>query len=76
MPMFCMARGELKCYVVGQNVIDTQGFTPCHTTPNIFFWEEAKVNWQIQTLVNLGKMKLDYLKYACKVILTMKKMII
>jgi len=55
MPMFCMAQGELKSYVVGEHVIDTQGFPPCHTTPNIFFWEEAKVNQQVQTLVNLGK---------------------
>ncbi len=37
MPMFCMAQGKLKCYVVGEHVIDTQGFPPCHTTPNICF---------------------------------------
>jgi hypothetical protein len=37
MPMFCMAQRESKCYVVGECVIDTQGFPQCHTTPNMFF---------------------------------------
>lgn len=71
-----MAQGELKYYVAREHVIDTQGFPPCHTTPNICFWEEVKVNWQIQTLVNLGKLKPSSLKYTCKVILVVKKMII
>ncbi len=30
------------------------------------------MNWQIQTLVNLGKMRPSFLKYACKVILVVK----
>jgi hypothetical protein len=49
---------------------DSHHVTPL---PTFVFWEEAKVNWQIQTLVNLGKMRPSFLKYACKVILIVKK---
>jgi hypothetical protein len=37
------------------------------------YWDKAKVNRQIQTLVDLGKMSKSALGYACKVTLPMKK---
>jgi hypothetical protein len=47
---------------------------PSDTNPNILsFWEEAKVNRQIHTLVKVGKMKPSVFKYTCKMTLPSKK---
>jgi hypothetical protein len=37
------------------------------------FWEEAKVNKQIDALMALGKMKPSSYQYVCKVTLLIKK---
>jgi hypothetical protein len=37
------------------------------------YWEETKVNKQIQALVDLGKMCKSVLEYACNSILPIKK---
>jgi putative transposase len=43
------------------------------TLGRLSYWKEAKVNQQIQTLVDLGKMHKSVSKYVCKVTLPMKK---
>jgi hypothetical protein len=43
------------------------------TPQRLSFWEEAEVNRQIQTLVDLGKMRKSASKYVYKVTLPMKK---
>jgi hypothetical protein len=43
--VFGWHKGELRCCVVSEHVIDTQGLPPYHINPNrLSFWEEAKVN--------------------------------
>jgi len=37
------------------------------------FWEETKVNRQIEVLVQLGKMHNSMFEYACRVTLPIKK---
>jgi hypothetical protein len=37
------------------------------------YWEEAKMNRQIQALIKLGKMKNNDFEYACRVNLLVKK---
>jgi hypothetical protein len=72
--VFTWHKRELECCLIGEHDIDTQGLPPCHITLNkLSFWEEAKVNKQIQRLVKLGKMKTNFSKYACKVTLPIKK---
>jgi len=44
------------------------------TLGQLSYWEEAEVNWQVQTLVDLGKMCKSALEYVYKVTLLMKKM--
>jgi hypothetical protein len=43
------------------------------TLGKLSYWEEIKVNRQIQTLVDLGKMRKSASKYACRVTLLVKK---
>jgi hypothetical protein len=43
------------------------------TLGRLAYWEETKVNKQIQALVDLGKMRKSALKYACNIILPIKK---
>jgi len=43
------------------------------TFGRLSYSEEAEINKQIQSLVELGKMHKSLLKYACKVTLPMKK---
>jgi len=63
--VFAWHKRELGCCTIGEHVIDTQGFPPCHTTPGrLSYWEEAEVNKQIQTLIKLGKMKNSDFEYA------------
>ncbi len=72
--MFTWHKGELgQCYV-REHSIDTQGLPPCCMTPGwLSYWEEAKVNRQIQSLVDLGKMRKSASEYAYIVTLPMKK---
>jgi hypothetical protein len=72
--VFAWHKGELGCCTIGEHVIDTQGFPPCHTTlGRLFYWEEVEVNRQIQALIKLSKMKNIDFEYACKVSLPLKK---
>jgi hypothetical protein len=72
--VFVWHKGELGCCTIGEHAIDTQGFAPCHTTPRrLSYWEEAKVNKQIQALIKLGKMKNSDFEYACRVSLPVKR---
>jgi hypothetical protein len=72
--VFAHHKGESKCCVVSEHVINTQGFPPCHINLNkLSFWEEAKVNQQIQALIKLGKMRTNFLEYVYKVTLSVKK---
>jgi hypothetical protein len=72
--VFAWHKGELECCLIREHDIDTQGLPPCHTTPNkLSYWEEAKVNRQIQLLVKLRKIRINFSKYACKVALQVKK---
>jgi hypothetical protein len=43
------------------------------TPGQLSYWKEVQANRQIQALVDLGKMHKNALKYACKLILPMKK---
>jgi len=72
--VFAWHKGELgQCYVRGHS-IDTQGLPPCCMTLGpLSYWEEAKVNQQIQTLVDLGQMRKSASKYVCRITLLMKK---
>ncbi len=72
--MFSWHKRELgQCFVV-EHSIDTQGLPPHYIIPErLFYWEEAKVNLQIQTMVDLGKMHKSASKCACNVTLPMKK---
>ncbi len=66
-------RGIGQCSV-REHFIDTQGPPSCRMTHGrLSYWEEAKVNQQIQTLVDLGKMCKSASEYAFKVTLPMKK---
>jgi len=72
--MFAWHKRELGQCSIGEHFIDTQGLPPCHMTPGqLSYWEEAEVNWQIQVLVDLGKMSKNASEYVCRVTLTMKK---
>ncbi len=72
--VFAWHKGELGQCFVGEHFIDIQGLPSCCMTPRrLSYWEEAEVNWQIQTLVDLGKMHKSALEYACRVTLPMKK---
>jgi hypothetical protein len=45
MQTYLHAQRGLKCCVVGEHMINTQGLPPYHTSPNrLFFWEEVEVN--------------------------------
>ncbi len=72
--VFAWHKRELgQCYV-REHSIDTQRLPPCRMTLGLLsYWEETKFNLQIQTLVDLGKMCKSASKYACRVILPMKK---
>jgi hypothetical protein len=64
----------LGCCKIGEHVVDTHGFPPCRSPPNIlYFWEEAKVKRHIDAFVKLGKMKPNTSKYAYRVTLLVKK---
>jgi len=72
--VFAWNKGELGCCTVGEHLIDTQGFPPCKVAPGrLSYWEEVKVNRQINVLVELGKMKPSNSAYACRVTLPVKK---
>jgi len=59
---------------VGEHVVDTQGFPPCRASPGrLSYWEEAEVKRQINTSVELGKMRPSSSEYACRVTLLVKK---
>ncbi len=67
-------KGELGQCSIGEHSIDTRRLPPCHMTPRrLFYWEETEVNRQIQTLVDLGKMRKSASEYICRVTLPMKK---
>jgi hypothetical protein len=68
-------KGELGCCTSGKQVVDTQGFPPCKVSPGwLSYREEAKVNKQIDVLVDLGKMKPNNFEYACCITMLIKKM--
>jgi hypothetical protein len=72
--VFAWNKGELGCCNIGEHIIDTQGFPPCKVAPSrLSYWEEAEVNWQINVLVELGKMRPSNSAYACHVTLPVKK---
>jgi hypothetical protein len=72
--VFAWHKGELGCCTIGEHAIDTQGFPSCCTTTGrLSYWEEIKVNIQIQALIKLGKMKNNHSKYACRVSLLVKR---
>ncbi len=72
--VFAWNKGELGCCTVGEHSINTQGFPPCRVSPGrLSFWEEAEVKRQIDVLVELGKMKPNDSKYACRVTLPVKR---
>ncbi len=72
--MFAWNKGELGCCTVGEHSIDTQGFPPCRVAPRrLSFWEETEVKRQIDTLVEMGKMRPSDSEYACRVTLLVKK---
>ncbi len=67
-------KGELGQCSMREHSIDIQGLPPCRMTlGQLSYWEEVEVNWQIQTLVDLGKMCKSALEYVCRVTLPMKK---
>ncbi len=71
---FAWHKGKLWQCFIGEHSIDTQGLPPCRMTPKwLSYCEEIKINPQIQTLVDLGKMNKSALEYTCRVILLMKK---
>ncbi len=54
--------------------MDTQRFPPCKISfGQLSYWEEAEVKRQIDILVDLGKMKFNNSKYACRITLLIKK---
>jgi hypothetical protein len=72
--VFAWNKGELEYCTVGEHSIDTQGFPPCRVAPGrLSFWEETKVKRQIDTLVEMGKMRPSDSEYACRVTLPVKK---
>jgi len=73
--VFAWHNGELGQCSIGEHFIDTQGLPLCHMIlGRLSYWEETEVNRQIQTLVDLGiQMRKSASKYACRVILLMKK---
>jgi hypothetical protein len=72
--VFAWNKGELGCCTIGEHSIDTQGFPPCRVSPGqLSFWEEAEVKRQIDVLVELGKMKPNNSKYACRITLPVKR---
>jgi len=72
--VFAWNKGELGCCTIGEHIIDTQGYPPCRVTPGrLSYWEEAKVNRQINVLVELGKMRPSNSAYACRVTLPVKR---
>jgi len=72
--VFAWHKGELGQCSVGEHSIDTQGLPLCHMTLGwLSYWEDTKVNRQIQALVDLGKMHKSALKYTYKLTLPMKK---
>jgi len=72
--VFAWHKGELGQCFIGEHSIDTQGLPPYRMTPRqLSYWEETKINWQIQALVDVGKMCKNALEYACRVTLPMKK---
>ncbi len=72
--VFAWNKGELGCCTVGEHFVDTQGFSPCRTSPGrLSYWEEAEVKRQIDVLVELGKMRPSSSEYACRVTLPAKK---
>jgi len=72
--VFAWNKGELGCCTVGEHSIDTQGFPPCRVAlGRLSFWEETEVKRQIDTLVEMGKMRPSDSEYACRVTLPVKK---
>jgi hypothetical protein len=72
--VFAWNKGELGCCTVGEHSIDTQGFPPCRVAPGrLSFWEETEVKRQIDTLVEMRKMRPSDSEYACRVTLPVKK---
>ncbi len=72
--VFAWNKGELGCCTVGEHSIDTQGFPPCRVAPGqLSFWEETEVKRQIDTLVEMGKMRPSDSEYAWRVTLPVKK---
>ncbi len=72
--VFAWNERELGCCMIGEHMIDIQGFFLCRTSLNMLsFWEEIQVNRQIQTLMHLGNMRPSTSKYTYKVTLLIKK---
>jgi hypothetical protein len=72
--VFAWNKGELGCCTIGEHSIDMQGFPPCKVSPSrLSSWEEAEVKRQIDVMVDLGKMKPNDSKYACRVTLSVKR---
>jgi hypothetical protein len=72
--VFAWNKGELGCCTISEHSIDTQGFPPCKASPGrLSYWEEAEVKRQIDTLVELGKMRPSSSEYACRMTLPVKK---
>ncbi len=64
----------MGCCIVGEHVIDTQGFPPYRAAlGRLSYWEEAEVKRQIDALVELGKMRHNNFEYAYRVTLPVKK---
>jgi hypothetical protein len=54
--------------------VDMQGFPPCKVSlGRLSYSKEAKMKKQIDVLLDLGKMKPNNSKYACRVTLPVKK---
>jgi hypothetical protein len=72
--VFAWHKGELGQCFIGEHSFDTRGLPTYYMTPRqLSYWEETKINRQIQTLMDLGKMCKNASKYTCRVTLLMKK---
>jgi len=72
--VFDWNKGELGCFTIKEHPMDMQGFPPCKVSfGRLSYSEEAEMKRQIDVLMDLGKMKPNNSKYACRVTLPVKK---
>ncbi len=65
--IFAWHKGELGHCTIDEDTIDTQGLLPCQMTPR------RPSYWQIQALVDLGKMCKSASEYVRRIILPINK---